>query len=85
MFLITSSLERKAELPVLEEGWRRRPELMARVTGYRNFLSSSCGLEETSGNLAQPLILPDLEKKSVFLVCFPCREMDPGKHLDELP
>lgn len=71
MFLITSSLERKAELPVLEEGWRRRPELMARVTGYRNFLSSSCGLGETSGNLAQPLILPDLKKNPFFLSVFP--------------
>lgn len=70
VFPITCSLKRKAELPALEEVWRQLPEFMPRVLGYRKFLNFSCGLRETSGNLGQPLMLPDLEKNQFFLSVF---------------
>lgn len=56
-------------MPVLEEGWRRLPELVLQI-----FLSSSCGLGETSENLRQPPVLPDREKNQIFLSVFPAAE-----------
>lgn len=84
MFLIASSLERWKEGWVAFSGGGSEVTARTHAWYYRlRKLSASCDLGETSGNLVQPLILPDLEK-TVFLVCFPSCEMDPKKHLVKL-